>query len=107
MGATTRSGTGGAGRAVLRMSTMDLAKLKELCKDYVWYIIMGLSVGRFAKHQELCDMIGIDHHDERLCDILSNLDKLGLSQGIRDREYWNRYTKKVGRCLYDKIVETF
>jgi len=91
----------------LMMSDMDLAKLNELCKDYAWCIITGLRLGRFAKHQELCDMIGVDHHDERLTNILSNLDKLGLPQVIRDKEYWIRYTEQVGRCFYDKIVETF
>ena len=89
------------------MNTCELKQLKNLCLDYTWRTVMGIDIDRFGIHQAICDMLGVEHQDEGLREILSNLEKLGLPEDIRDKEYWNRITRQTGQRLYSKIVEIF
>lgn len=86
---------------------MDRRKLKSLCFDYTWYLMTGLSDGRFQKHRELCDYIGIDHQDEKLKELTDNLDTFGLPTNRPDHRMWVRVTRVVATRLCDKILEVF
>lgn len=89
--------------------------LRRLCKDYVWYMLMGANGGgvdadrlRSQCHIWIITLLnaigggsmGIFHH----------LDKLGFPTNydeLTDVEQWDRIARTVGNKAYEKLAEDF
>lgn len=89
--------------------------LKGLCREYIWYCLIELSIGggyyantkRYDIHDEIAELLGVAHRDKRLAPILAMLEDVDFPIECPENEAWNRIRRDVGGKLYKKLVEIF
>lgn len=111
-----RRASGGLMR--LNCGKVDIEELKSLCRQYIWYCLIGLSSSgsnyftgygynarRGELHHEITDLLGIKHDNDRLRHLVHNLEIVGFPENAPENDQWNRITRDYGGKLYRKIMD--
>lgn len=91
--------------------------LRRLCKDYVWYLLLGVSGGgqmserlRSDCHIEIISLLNEIGYGGAMSYTFGYLDELGFPTDyveMTDPEQWDRIARTVGNKAYEKLAQDF